>query len=194
MNRVFVRSGGPLQHRRWLAALKQGRSFATNGPLLEFTLQGHGPGDEIALPAGGRELPARVVMRSNVPVDHLEVVANGEVLRTIGLTGDRREVDTTLRLPADRSGWYLLRAYSDQAHEPVLDLYPYATTSPIYLTVGGAPVRSTDDAEYFIAWIDRLRGAVEAHQEWNTPAEKARTLETLARARTEFERRAATTP
>jgi TolB protein len=191
MNRVFVRSGEPFEHRRWLAALKLGRSFATNGPLLEFTLDGRGLGDEIVLPAA-RDLSARVVMRSNVTVDHLEIVANGEVLRSIALSGDRREVDTTLRVPVQRSGWYLLRAYSDRAQEPVLDLYPYATTSPIYAVVGGEPVRSTNDAKYFLAWIDRLRGAVETYQDWNTAAERSRTLETLAQARTEFERRAAT--
>jgi TolB protein len=194
MNRVFVRSGAPLEHRRWLTALKQGRSFATNGPLLEFTLAGHGAGDEIALPAGGRDLPARVVMRSNVPVDHLEIVSNGEVIRSIPLSGDRRAADATLRLPARESGWFLLRAWSDRAHEPVLDLYPYATTSPVYVTAGGAPVRSSEDARYFIAWIDRLRGAVEKHQDWNTPEEKARTLQTLTEAREEFQRRAADHP
>jgi TolB protein len=54
MNRVFVRSGAPLEHRRWLAALKAGRSFATNGPLLGFTLDGKGLGDELTL---GRARP-----------------------------------------------------------------------------------------------------------------------------------------
>ncbi len=188
MNRVFVRSGAPLEHRRWLTALKHGRSFATNGPLLEFSLEGHGLGDEVAL-SGGRRLTARVVLRSNVPVDHLEIIFNGEVIREIDLPGARTAADTTLSLPGERSGWYLLRARSDRAHYPVLDLYPYATTSPIYLTVGNAPVRSRKDAEYFLAWIDRLRGAVEAHRDWNTPAEKERTVETLNQARREFERR-----
>ena len=42
LNRVFVRSGAPLDRGRWLAALKRGRSFATNGPLLGFTLEGRG--------------------------------------------------------------------------------------------------------------------------------------------------------
>ncbi|HYC33531.1 MAG TPA: hypothetical protein VEB59_14680, partial [Gemmatimonadales bacterium] len=89
----------------------------------------------------------------------------------------------TVRIPVDRSGWLLLRARSDRAIYPVLDLYPYATTSPVYLSVGGRPARSVADAEYFVAWIDRMRAAVEAHRDWNTEQEKRDVLGTLERAR-----------
>ena len=49
-----------------------------------------GVGDELRLsePAT-HEVTARVSLRSNVPVDHLEIVGNGEVVREIPLPGDR---------------------------------------------------------------------------------------------------------
>ena len=190
MNRVFVRSGAPLEHRRYLAALKAGRSFATNGPLLELSVDGRGLGDEVTLPDGGAEVSVKVRLRSIVPVDHLELVRNGEVVSTIPLEGDRTTASATVRLPVNRSGWIILRARTDRAVEPVLDLYPYATTSPVYLTVGGRPPRSRGDAEFFMAWIDRTRQAVERHQDWNTEAERKDVLEMLAQARAEYERRA----
>jgi TolB protein len=189
MNRVYVRSGPPLEHRRWLAALKAGRSFATNGPLLGLTLDGQELGSEIHLPAGGREVTAAVRLRSNVPVDHLELVLNGAVVRKIPLGEDRRAATDTVRIPVTRSGWLLLRARGDRPAYPTLDVHPYATTSPIYLTVGGKPARSPEDARYFMAWIDRMRGAVERHRDWNSDAERQETLEMLARARAEYERR-----
>ncbi|HEX6106853.1 MAG TPA: CehA/McbA family metallohydrolase [Gemmatimonadales bacterium] len=189
MNRVYVRSGAPLGHRRWLAALKAGRSFATNGPLLELTADGLGPGAEIALPEGGGKVTARVRLRSNVPLDHLELIRNGEVVHSVPLTGDRTAADVTVDLPVDRSGWMLLRARSDRAIYPVLDLFPYGTTSPIYLTVGGRPARSPADAAYFMSWLDRTRAAVEAHPDWNSDAERRDVLEMLAKARAEFARR-----
>ncbi|MEZ0332440.1 MAG: CehA/McbA family metallohydrolase [Gemmatimonadales bacterium] len=190
MNRVFVQSGAPLEHRRWLAALKSGKSFATNGPLLELSVNGRGLGDEVVLPDGGGEVSVKVRLRSIVPVDHLELVKNGEVVGVIPLEGDRTAGSATLRIPVEQSGWILLRARTDRAIEPVLDLYPYATTSPIYLTVGGRPPRSRSDAEFFMAWIDRTRAAVEGHQDWNTETERKDVLETLAQARAEYERRA----
>jgi TolB protein len=190
MNRVFVKSGAPLEHRRWLSALKAGRSFATNGPLLGMTVDGAELGGEVALPAGGREVTVSIRLRSNVAVDHLELVLNGKVVRQIPLEADRRSATATVRVPVDRSGWLLLRTRGDRAIYPVLDIFPYATTSPVYLTVGGNPARSGEDARYFMAWIDRTRAAVESHKEWNTDAERQQTLAMLARARAEYERRA----
>jgi hypothetical protein len=70
-------------------------------------------------------------------------------------------------------------------------VYPYATTSPIYVTVGGQPIRSPEAATYFLAWIDRLERAAEANGDWNTPQEKAQVLETIRQARAEFVRRGA---
>ena len=189
MNRVYVRSGARLDYRRFLDSLKAGRSFATNGPLLELTIGGRGAGQELSLPAGAHEVTARISLRSNVAIDHLEIVGNGEVVREIPLTGDRTSVAVTVKLPVQGSGWYLLRARSDRAMYPVLDLYPYATTSPVYAAVGGRPVRSAADADYFIRWIERLTEGVKTDSSFNTEGERVHTLKLLEDARAEFERR-----
>ena len=138
MNRVYVRTGGAVDQRILLDSLRAGRTFATNGPLLELTVDGRGPGQELRLGSGEHEVRARVSLRSNVAVDHLEIVGQGQVVAEIPLGGDRTRADTTVRLVVRGSGWFLLRARSDRAIYPVLDLYPYATTSPVYVTVAGA--------------------------------------------------------
>ena len=189
MNRVYVRTGGRLDQRRMLDSLKAGRTFATNGPLLELTVDGRGVGEEVRLDEGAREVVARVSLRSNVPVDHLEIVANGEVVREVTLAGNRTRADVEVRVPVTRSGWLLLRARNDRAIEPVLDLYPYATTSPVYVTVGGKPARSAEDAAYFLAWIGRVEAAARANPDWNTVEERERALAQISQARREFVRR-----
>jgi TolB protein len=186
MNRVFVKSGARLDHRGWLAALKQGRSFATNGPLLGFELNGKGVGDEITLPTGRGTLAARVSLQSYVPIDRLEIVGNGKVVAEVPLTGDRTRISTRISVPVSTSGWYLLRARGNGPAYPILDVYPYATTSPIYVTVGKQPIRSRVDAEYFIAWINRLEAGVRAYPHWNTDAEKDHALTTIRQARDVF--------
>jgi hypothetical protein len=65
----------------------------------------------------------------------------------------------------------------------VFDLYPYGTTSPVWVAVDGRPQRSPEDADYFVAWIERLREAAEAHPGYNDDAERAAILEHLDRAR-----------
>ena len=189
--RVYARAGaagGALDHRQWLAAIRAGRTFVTNAPVLEFTLGRSEIGDEIRLPRGG-ELRAHVSVRSPVPVDHLELVGNGRVVASIPLSGDRTTADTTITVPVTASGWFVLRAWSDRPRLPVLDLYPFASTSPIYVTVGNAPVRSKEDAEYFLGWLDRLDDALRSQTAWNTPAEREEVVRMLAAARGEFMRR-----
>src|SRR3989449_7516626 len=165
--RVFVRTGPTLDRRRWMAGLKAGRTFVTNAPLLEFTLGGREIGDEIRLPAGGGRLTARVGLRSSVPIDHLEVIGNGSVVATIPLKGDRTSASDTVSIPVARSGWYVLRAWGDRPALPILDLYPFGSTSPVYVRVGREPVRSPGDAQFFVRRIDRLGHAAPAPPAWN---------------------------
>jgi hypothetical protein len=153
-------------------------------------VDGIGLGGEVTIPSTGGPVGVTVRLRSNVSVDHLELVMNGNVVEEIPLEAGGRSATATVRVPVDRSGWILLRARGDSAAYPTLDVFPYATTSPIYLTVGGRPARSPEDARYFMAWIDRMRAAVEAHSDWNAAAERRETLEMLSRAHAEYARRA----
>jgi TolB protein len=105
------------------------------------------------------------------------------VLAPIPLSADSMRADAVIPLPVTRSGWFTLRAWSRGAREPVLDIYPFATTSPIYVTVGGRPVRNARDAEYFARWIERLEAAARAHTGWNDATERSEVLERLGRAR-----------
>ncbi len=189
MNRVFVRSGPKLDYRAFLGALKAGRTFASNGPLLSFTLDGREVGEEIALP-GPRELAARVGLRSIVPVERLEIVSNGAVVETVPLAPGGKSADAVIPLPVTDSAWFTLRAWSSAASEPVLDIYAFATTSPIYVTVGGRPIRNAGDARYFVRWIERIEEAANAHAGWNDGTEKAEVLARLEAAKAVFRRRA----
>jgi hypothetical protein len=184
LNRVYAAvPPGPLDINPWLSSLKQGRTFATNGPLLGFTLGGHPLGGELKLPAGENKVTFTAWLRSYVPVEHLQVVCNGEVVRDLKLSTDRESADVEDAIPISRSGWCLLRAYSDKSEYPVLDIYPYATTSPVYVTVAGSAVKSAADAAFFIAWIDRLTEKVKSDKEWNTEAERDSALGLMSHAR-----------
>jgi len=188
LNRVYVKvPGSPLDVEPWLANLKRGRTFATNGPLLGFSLEKREPGDELKLPAGTKEVRFNAWMRSIVPLDHLDVICNGQVMRELKLSGNRDRADEEGTLPFASTGWCLLRASSDKAEYPVLDLYPYATTSPIYITIDRNKPHPREDASYFIAWIAQLTAAVQANKEWNTELEKLAVLDQLSRAKKVYE-------
>ncbi|HWA92164.1 MAG TPA: CehA/McbA family metallohydrolase [Rhizomicrobium sp.] len=181
--RTYVLPGEGDREHAWLAGLKAGHSIATNGPLLGFTANGQGPGSEIALPAKG-EVSYKGWLRSLTGIDHLDVVLNGKVVRSIA-PGSSADISGTATI--DRSGWLVLRAWNDHATPDVFDLYPYASTSPVYVSVGGAPVRSKDDAAFFLAWIAKARAAAASNRDYNTKAERDAVLGHIDAARAVFE-------
>ncbi|HUF80847.1 MAG TPA: CehA/McbA family metallohydrolase, partial [Burkholderiales bacterium] len=196
VNRTYVRvenaPAEPAARRdAWLAGLKQGHTLATNAPLLGLDVNGSGPGDELELGAGEHELEYSGFLRSMVPVDHLELVYNGEVIRRVDLGSQRMAADLSGSVRVRDGGWLLLRAWNDGSHPDVFDLYPYASTSPVYVTIGGEGARSTEDADYFIAWIERIRESAADHPDYNSEGEREAILRNLERAQQVFEGRRA---
>ncbi|HNP35062.1 MAG TPA: CehA/McbA family metallohydrolase [Woeseiaceae bacterium] len=184
LNRTYVRienpSAAPTARRdAWLAALQAGTSMATNGPLLALTVDGQQPGSEIRLVGDERTLDYRGFLRSSTPVNHVELVYNGKVVKTFKPGSNGRTADIEGSIAVTQSGWLLLRAWNDSSTSEVLDIYPYATTSPVYLTVDNTKPRSPADADYFLKWIDRIREVAAAHPDYNSAAERAAVLKNL---------------
>jgi hypothetical protein len=184
LNRTFVRvtaDATTASERRdsWIAGLTAGVSMASNGPLVALTVNGEHPGGEIALSGSDREVSFSGMLRSALPVDHLELVLNGAVIETFDTGPDKRTTDVSGSVTLEESGWLLLRAWSDDANPLLLDIYPYATTSPIYVSVDGKSPTSADDAEYFLSWLDNIRSAVTSRTDFNNDAERKTILSHL---------------
>ena len=96
---------------------------------------------------------------------------------------DRLSADIQGTLTVDESGWLLLRAWNDGPHPDVLDIYPWATTSPVYVQVGNDTRRSREAASYFLRWIDRIRDATEKNAQYRSTSERDAVLRDLERAR-----------
>jgi hypothetical protein len=186
VNRVFLDTGGEMSPAALKAALKAGRTFATNGPLLGLELEGKHPGDTVARAAPGK-LRYRIALRSPVAVDHLELVQNGKVVKAFALTGDRHNFDADGDLDVGTSGWLLLRAWNDGADPHVLDIYPYATTSAVYLELPGGLPPDPADAAYFAKWLDRTIADASARKNYRTSDEREAILAYLSKARDHFQ-------
>ncbi len=180
--RVFLETGGERTPKALADALRSGRTFVSNGPLLGLTVDGQRPGT--VLPRAGK-FPVRVALRSPFPVDRLELVQNGKAILSFALEGDRTRFDWSGNLDFEAGGWVLLRAFNDTPHPWVLDLYPYATTSPVWFGSPAAPP-APEDAAYFVAWMDRVIEAALARGGWNSEQEKTDTLAYLEAARDKF--------
>jgi hypothetical protein len=120
-------------------------------------------------------------------VDHLEIVCNGKMVKTLPTDAAKESADISGTLALQESGWCVLRAWSEKAEYPVMDNYSYATTSPVYVTIGGKRAYSKKDAEYFHSWIDRTIEITSQYPDWNSPAEKNLVLKRLHEARSNYD-------
>jgi len=186
LNRVYVPANGTLTREAFLSALKRGRTVATNGPLLHLQVGDASPGDVVQMRADG-SIPYRAVLRANLAVDHLELVWNGTVVATLPIDRDRRAADVRGEIPVRGSGWLLLRAWNDGPDPNVMDIYPYATTSPVYVRVADKPRKSPEAGAYFLRWLGQLQEATERNTEYRSAAERSAVLEDISRARAFYE-------
>jgi len=184
MNRVYVKAEGALSRESFLAGLKAGRTFATNGPLVGLRVGKAGPGDSVEVRADSA-LQYHAWVRSNVPVTKLEVIWNGQVASRHDLNAV--SADVTGRIIAKDSGWMLVRAWREDGDEDVLDIHPYATTSPIYVTVGRRPRRSIAAATWALQWLDRLEKEALGNPDYRTREEREAVLRDLSRARAVYQ-------
>ena len=187
LNRVYVPATGALTREAFLDQVKNGRGTATNGAFLQLEFGDASPGDTIRLAEGRHSLEYRAVMAAHFPVDHLEIVWNGKVVASLQPRKDRLSADIRGTLVVEESGWLLLRGWNDGPHPDVLDIYPWATTSPVYVEVGNDARRSRGAASYFMRWIDRIRAGTEKNPHYRSASEREAVLRDLQRARRFYE-------
>jgi hypothetical protein len=193
LNRTYVQTAAgpddPASRRdRWLSGLKAGHTMATNGPILSFTLAGQPPGSALSLPAGEHTLDFGGFMQSLVAIDHLEIVHNGKVVQTLEMNGARNAAQFTGQLKLSNSAWVVLRAWNEDSSPDIFDRFPFATTNPVFVEVGGQALRSAEDADYFLRWIARVREQTAANTAYNTAAEQETVLSSIDAAATVFEK------
>jgi hypothetical protein len=184
-DRAYVRVDGAFTYEGWVAGLRAGRSFVTNGPMFEFDADGHGPGETVR--AGhGTSLRVRGRVTSQYPLDRAEIVRNGKVVAETRASGDRRSIELEQLVTFERSGWVALRA-SGPPHRDGPGPSMFGHASAVYVDVAGRPVDSHEDAAYFVAWVDRL--AAQVRQRDRVPSRTRQHVEAqLTSARVVYEK------
>ena len=132
----------------------------------------------------------RAVLNSIAPINRFELVHNGRVIESVPMTVDARRAVFEKELSISESGWYSMRAIGPPRSHPVENTRPQAVTNPIYVYVGGRPIRNRESAEYFIRWMDKLKTMVAQHPGWRSDTEKQHVLGQIQRARDIYTQRA----
>jgi TolB protein len=152
-DRVYVQVDGEFTYEDWIKQLQAGRTFVTNGPMLELAVDGGGIGERLQRKSA-TEVQVTGRVQSQYKLDRVELVYNGQVVAHIDV-GNGRDVPVSHKLLLDKTGWLALRAAGPaHADQPRGDVF--AHTSPIYIEIESTPLDAREDAEYFLTWSDRL--------------------------------------
>lgn len=186
LNRVYVKADEALDANLFETKLKAGKSFVTNGPIVGLTIENAQPGERIDINPKGQSLSYAGFLRSNVSVDHVEIIWNGEVVATHSLKGPAKSADLKGTIKVNGSGWILLRAWSKEAHPDLPDLYPYASTNPIYIQSSVNNRQQKIAAEYFLKWVTRIESKIN-DLVFRSDAEKQMVIKDVQQAKTFYQ-------
>lgn len=159
--RTYARVGAARSLNAWVRALKEGRTFATNHPLLLLTVDTKIPGDEIVSSRPLR-VRARVRLMTAFPVTKLRLIRDGVVVRDLAVKPTAREAEVSEELLFEGSGWIAAAALDDKHTRPGLfdDAWAWAHTSPVYVTIAGerpavrpGPERMVRHMDSVLDWV-----------------------------------------
>lgn len=177
-NRVYAQVEGDLTYDAWIKALNEGKTFISNSPFLFCKVDGQGPGSLVK--ASDKEsYTIKAEVWSQLPIDRLEIIANGELLAEKAIVSGQTHAQLEIAYQTDKSVWIAAQAYQfsreatrrglslaqrrDAGGGPTLfnqyfgTLRPetvFAHTSPVYLLVDNQPIKSPNDAAYFVHYLD----------------------------------------
>ncbi len=191
--RTYAHTGSTFTAERWRDAIKEGRTFFSNGPLLEFTIDGRLPGESVKLPSAGA-VTLKAEVWSFMPLTKVMIYRNGQVWKDIPLNEDRMHARLEERVEVSDSAWYALSAEGAPAYAPVDPSFPQAGTAAVRVYVGDRTIRNRASAEYFIRWLDKLQGMAEKWSGWGSQAEKEHVFAQIREARQRYEQFAKEAP
>ena len=151
--RIYAKPDGAMNLPNYLAAVKKGRSFVTNGPLMKFSANGKQAGDVITA-ANGQSVEWKIEAFSVLPVEKVEIIVNGKVAWSgKGFTGRQTFAG---EINAPDGGWITARIYGGAVKPPFADSYPFAHSAPVWFNrVGSADAASAKAAaQDLLRWMD----------------------------------------
>lgn len=157
-NRVYVhRADRTIDYTAFMEALRVGRSFSTNGPMLEFEIDGTpAAGARLLLdPSRGHRVRARARWRSEL--ERLQLVVNGSVVAEQA-RGNTGELVLDHVLKPTGNAWVSVRAFARVPPHPSWVRAPviFAHSSPAYIRRQGELVLVRQSLEQLLVQANTL--------------------------------------
>ena len=101
--------------QQWFDAVKKGHTFVSNGPILEFTVNGKEMGSSLAISDSPLKIQAKAAINPDFDsMQYIELVSCGKVIERIETSAGNESLTLNVELDAKDSQWLAVRAYGKQ--------------------------------------------------------------------------------
>ncbi|MFG1702077.1 CehA/McbA family metallohydrolase [Nonomuraea sp. M3C6] len=187
--RVYAQVDGPLTARAFAAAVRAGRTFATTGPWLELSVDGHGPGHVIHARGGQHVTVTASAIGPEVAAVRIRtaegVRAGAERLSADYPRAGEEVLTVTAGFRVDAPTYVVAEVLCDP-HPRTMTSTGYALTSPVYVDIDGRQVARQDDVRWCLEWLDLLEDLIRQHGRLASAYQFGDHVSLLERARTVY--------
>jgi hypothetical protein len=183
-------AGEPFTYKRWIEAVRLAHTFVSNGPLLQWLINGATPASRLEV-APGSPLRVRVEAKSIVPFEQLELLWNGEVIANATPASELPHAATLEHeFPATQSGSLAAscRGATPLSSRPAPQRV-FAHTSAVAVRLTGAPEWARKTVQHFSSELDRMLRWANEKARCETPAQREKLAHVFEAARTELRKK-----
>ena len=188
-NRVYVHTEKEFSYESWIDGMKKGRTFITNGPVIDMTVNDAPIGATLPMDGGGI-LEAEATFQSHYPVDAVEIIVDGRVVHRETAagggfdSGDAFSGSVRCQAVAERDGWVAARLWGHSRDSFNQSLY--AHTSPTWFSCGRPSGNRPDSARFFLDSIDESLKWIDTVGRYNSDQQRSEVKELFRRGREVF--------
>ena len=159
--RFYTYTGDDYSFENWKSGLRKGRTFVSNGPILDLKINDQLPGSVIDLREGD-EIEISVTAyghEEQIPLELLQLIGHGNILDSISSgesSGDREELTLQKTINVQKGIWIAARVKAGPLQ--------YAHTTPVYIRVNGGGFhdeeRLQENLDKAESYLDELSGVL----------------------------------
>lgn len=159
--RFYTYTGDDYSFENWKSGVRKGRTFVSNGPILDLKINDQLPGSVIDLREGD-EIEISVTAyghEEQIPLELLQLIGHGNILDSISSgesSGNREELTLQKTINVQKGIWIAARVKAGPLQ--------YAHTTPVYIRVNGGGFhdeeRLQENLDKAESYLDELSGVL----------------------------------
>jgi len=140
-------------YNEWKECIRQGHTFVTYGPLVEFNVEGKPSGSRINMSSNGGIVSITWEVASvTLPMSRVELIVNGEVKESVSVSNWSGNGNWSFKV--SKSSWIALLVRGRYPDKPEIIA---AHTSPVMINVKDSPMLAAADA---LTILEQIEGAM----------------------------------